>query len=99
MEKKAPYIRGFMPYALAAFLIDIVGGFSAVLGPAFVQDIGIPDSNTTWKLWENPPLLRHCMPSGHWRSQNSYVLLQQLSSCRCCPEFTGKKEYPNEIEG
>ena len=42
------YQRGFIPYALAAFLIGLVGGFSTVLGPAFVQDIGIAYNNTTW---------------------------------------------------
>lgn len=47
MEQNA-YKRGFVPYALAAFLIGIVGGFSTVLGPSFVQDIGISYNNTTW---------------------------------------------------
>ena len=42
------YKKGFRPYALAAFLVGIVGGFSSVLCPAFVQDIGIDYSNTTW---------------------------------------------------
>lgn len=42
------YQRGFIPYALAALLIGLVGGFSTVLGPAFVQDIGISYNNTTW---------------------------------------------------
>ncbi len=42
------YARGFVPYALAAFLVGLVGGFSTVLGPAFVQDIGIGYNNTTW---------------------------------------------------
>lgn len=42
------YMRGFIPYALAAFLVGIVGGFAAVLGPAFVNDIGIDYNNTTW---------------------------------------------------
>ena len=42
------YLRGFIPYALAAFLVGIVGGFTAVLGPAFVQDMGIGYNNTTW---------------------------------------------------
>ena len=41
------YKRGFIPYALAALLIGLVGGFSTVLGPAFVQDIGIAYNNTT----------------------------------------------------
>ena len=48
MEQNNVYIRGFIPYALAAFLIGIVGGFSTVLGPAFVQDLGIGYHNTTW---------------------------------------------------
>ena len=42
------YLRGFVPYALAAFLIGIIGGFTAVLGPAFVKDLGIDYNNTTW---------------------------------------------------
>ena len=33
---------------LAAFLISLVGGFSAVPGPVFVQDMGIAYNNTTW---------------------------------------------------
>lgn len=40
--------HGFLPYALAAFLIGIVGGFSTVLGPAFVQELNLPYSHTTW---------------------------------------------------
>lgn len=43
-----PYLRGFVPYASAAFLVGIVGGFTAVLGPAFVKDMGIAYNNTTW---------------------------------------------------
>lgn len=39
---------GFVPYALAAFLIGIIGGFTTVLGPAFVKDLGIDYNNTTW---------------------------------------------------
>ena len=42
------YMKGFFPYALAAFLIGIIGGFTTMLGTAFVKDIGIPYSNTTW---------------------------------------------------
>ena len=48
MEQNSSYKKGFIPYALAAFLIGIVGGFSTVLGPAFVQDMGIAYNNTTW---------------------------------------------------
>ena len=42
------YLLGFVPYALAAFLIGIIGGFTTVLGPAFVQDLGLEYNNTTW---------------------------------------------------
>lgn len=42
------YQRGFLPYAFAAFLVGIVGGLSTVLGPAFMQDLALPYSNTTW---------------------------------------------------
>ena len=42
------HIKGFIPYAFAAFLVGIVGGFASNLGPAFVRDIGIDYSNTTW---------------------------------------------------
>lgn len=43
-----PYLRGFVPYALAAFLVGVVGGFTAVLAPAFVSDLNLPYNNTTW---------------------------------------------------
>ena len=42
------YLIGFVPYALAAFLIGIIGGFTTVLGPAFVKDLGLEYNNTTW---------------------------------------------------
>ena len=48
MKEDRDYLTGFIPYALAALLISLVGGFSAVLGPAFVQDMGIAYNNTTW---------------------------------------------------
>ena len=48
MKEDRDYLKGFIPYALAALLISLVGGFSAVLGPAFVQDLGVAYNNTTW---------------------------------------------------
>ena len=50
MEKTNPkyYINGFIPYAVAAFLIGAVGGFTAVLAPAFVKDLGLNYNNTAW---------------------------------------------------
>ena len=45
---KSSYAKGFIPYALAAFLVGIVGGFTAVLAPAFVKDMGLAYNNTTW---------------------------------------------------
>lgn len=47
-RESSNYLRGFFPYAAAAFLVGIVGGFTAVLGPAFVKDLGIAYHNTTW---------------------------------------------------
>lgn len=43
-----PYMKGFIPYALAAFLVGVVGGFTTVLGPAFVSDLNLAYNNTTW---------------------------------------------------
>lgn len=43
-----PYLAGFVPFALAAFLVGIVGGFTTVLGPAFVRDVNLDYNNTTW---------------------------------------------------
>ena len=48
ISSSKPYLRGFVPYALAAFLVGAVGGFTAVLGPAFVSDSNLPYNNTTW---------------------------------------------------
>lgn len=56
------YQKGFVPYALAAFLIGLVGGFSTVLGPAFVQDIGIAYNNTTWTSLAQAMSTAACAP-------------------------------------
>ena len=56
------YKRGFIPYALAALLIGLVGGFSTVLGPAFVQDIGIGYNNTTWTALAQAMSTAACAP-------------------------------------
>ena len=45
---RKPHMKGFVPYALAAFLVGTVGGFVTVLGPAFVKDLNLPYNNTTW---------------------------------------------------
>ena len=62
MEESRPYMKGFIPYALVAFLIGIVGGFSTVLGPAFVQDIGIAYNNTTWTALAQAMSTAACAP-------------------------------------
>ena len=54
--------RGFIPYALAALLIGLVGGFSTVLGPAFVQDNGIAYNNTTWTALAQAMSTAACAP-------------------------------------
>ena len=56
------YKREFIPYALAALLIGLVGGFSTVLGPAFVQDIGIAYNNTTWTALAQAMSTAACAP-------------------------------------
>ena len=62
MQRKGSYIIGFIPYALAALLIGLVGGFSTVLGPAFVQDIGITYNNTTWTALAQAMSTAACAP-------------------------------------
>ena len=62
MEQQNAYKKGFIPYALAAFLVGIVGGFSAVLGPAFVQDMGIAYNNTTWTALAQAMSTAACAP-------------------------------------
>lgn len=62
MERHSDYRRGFVPYAAAALLIGLVGGFSTVLGPAFVQDLGISYSNTTWTALAQAMSTAACAP-------------------------------------
>ncbi len=47
-QKLQPYLSGFIPFVLGAFLVGIVGGFTTVLGPAFVKDLNLDYNNTTW---------------------------------------------------
>ena len=56
------YKLRFIPYALAALLIGLVGGFSTVLGPAFVQDIDIAYNNTTWTALAQAMSTAACAP-------------------------------------
>lgn len=62
MGNEKGYMKGFVPYALAAFLIGIVGGFSTVLGPSFVQAIGIGYNNTTWTALAQAMSTAACAP-------------------------------------
>ena len=62
MDRSISYKRGFIPYALAALLIGLIGGFSTVLGPAFVQDIGIAYNNTTWTALAQAMSTAACAP-------------------------------------
>ena len=45
---KKPHIKGFIPYALAAFLVGLVGGFTSLFSPAFIEELNLPYNNTTW---------------------------------------------------
>ena len=62
MERSFSYKQGFAPYALSALLIGLVGGFSTVLGPPFVQDIGIAYNNTTWTALAQAMSTAACAP-------------------------------------
>lgn len=62
MDAEHSYQRGFLPYALAALLIGLVGGFSAVLSPAFVQDLGLDYNNTTWTALAQAMSTAACAP-------------------------------------
>ena len=62
MDHNISYKKGFIPYALAALLIGLIGGFSTVLGPAFVQDIGIAYNNTTWTALAQAMSTAACAP-------------------------------------
>ena len=42
------YIKGFIPYAFAAFLVGLVGGFTSLFSPAFIEELNLPYNNTTW---------------------------------------------------
>lgn len=56
------YIRGFLPYGMAAMLVGLVGGFSAMLGPAFVSDLGLDYNNTTWTALATAMSSAACAP-------------------------------------
>lgn len=47
-SRSESYLSGFVPFALAAFLVGIIGGFTTVLGPAFVRSLNLDYNNTTW---------------------------------------------------
>lgn len=56
------YMKGFLPYALAAFLVGIVGGLSTVLGPAFMLDMNLAYNNTTWSALSQAISTAACAP-------------------------------------
>ena len=61
-SKGTNYMKGFLPYALAAFLIGIVGGLSTVLGPAFMKDMDLAYNNTTWSALSQAISTAACAP-------------------------------------
>ena len=56
------YMRRFLPYAFAAFLVGIVGGLSTVLGPAFMRDMNLAYNNTTWSALAQAISTAACAP-------------------------------------
>lgn len=61
-SKETNYMKGFLPYALAAFLVGIVGGLSTVLGPAFMRDMNLTYNNTTWSALAQAISTAACAP-------------------------------------
>lgn len=62
MTAATDYQRGFIPYALAAFLVSLVGGFTTMLAPAFVQELDLPYANTTWTALVQAMSTAACAP-------------------------------------
>ena len=60
--KETNYMKGFLPYALAAFLVGIVGGLSTVLGPTFMLDMNLTYNNTTWTALAQAISTAACAP-------------------------------------
>lgn len=56
------YIKGFLPYGTAAMLVGLVGGFTALLGPAFVSNLGLEYNNTTWTALATAMSSAACAP-------------------------------------
>ncbi len=61
-SQSGSYMKGFIPYAFAAFLVGIVGGLSTVLGPAFMQDMNLAYNNTTWTALSQAMSTAACAP-------------------------------------
>lgn len=61
-SKETYYMKYFLPYALAAFLVGIVGGLSTVLGPAFMLDMNLAYNNTTWSALAQAISTAACAP-------------------------------------
>lgn len=61
-NKLKTYQKGFVPYALAAFFVGLNGGLSTVLGPAFMLDMQLPYSNTTWTALAQAVSTAACAP-------------------------------------
>ena len=61
-SKQTNFLKGFLPYALAAFLVGIVGGLSSVLGPAFMLDMNLAYNNTTWSALSQAISTAACAP-------------------------------------
>ena len=56
------YMKGFLPYAFAAFLVGLVGGLSTVLGPAFMLDMNLAYNNATWSALAQAISTAACAP-------------------------------------
>lgn len=85
---KKSYLSGFLPYALSASLIGLVGGFSTILGPAFVRDMELDYVNTTWTALAQAMSTAACAPVlgklgdvlGRWTTLLAGLLLFMLGN-------------------
>ena len=86
-SREPNYMKNFLPYAFAAFLVGIVGGLSTVLGPAFMQNMNLAYSNTTWTALAQAISTAACAPIlgklGDIFGRRKTLLLHNISLPEC----------------
>ena len=75
------YKKRFFPYALAAFLIGLIGGLSTLLGPAFMLDMNLTYNHTTWTALSQAISTAACAPV-LGKLVDKFSFPQRLWKCR-----------------